>query len=251
MWIDSHCHLAWEKFREDLPQVLARAKEAGVAGMIVIGAGEGVEGNPKAIDLAAQHPNLWAAVGIHPHDAAQTGDLKNLASQSKVVAIGETGLDYHYDHSPRKAQQERFAEQIALAGELNLPLVIHSREAWQDTLAVLKEGGPPERGGVFHCFSGGWKEAKQALDLGFYISVSGIVTFKKAESLVEVVHKIPLERILIETDAPYLAPVPHRGERNEPAFVKFVGEKIAEIRSGPVEKVSGIILNNTKTLFHL
>lgn len=248
MWIDSHCHLAWEKFKEDLPQVLERAKEAGVEGVIVIGAGEGFEGNQRAVDLAGRHPNLWSTVGIHPHDALQTGDLKSLVAQPKVVAIGETGLDYHYDHSPRAIQQKRFAEQIALAKELYLPLVIHSREAWEDTVAMVKASGVR---GVFHCFGGSWAQAKQALDLGFYVSISGIVTFKKAGDLAEVVAKLPLDKILVETDAPYLAPVPHRGKRNEPSFVKYVGEKIAEIRGEPVEKISAAVLNNTKQLFQI
>ena len=251
MWIDTHCHLATKEFEADLPDVLARAREAGIKTMIVIGAGDGLEGNNRAVALADQHANLWATVGIHPHDAKQSMEgLKKIAlSSKKVIAIGEIGLDYHYDHAPREVQQKRFAEQIALAKELNLPIAIHSREAWEDTIRIVREAGPLPKAGVFHCFGGDLREADQALDLGFYISISGIVTFKKAANLLEVVQKIPLEKIVIETDAPFLAPVPHRGKRNEPAFVKLVGEKIAEIRGITSEEVSRIIKNNTKQLF--
>lgn len=251
MWIDTHCHLASKEFQADLPDVLARAREAQITAMIVIGAGDGFEGNERAVLLADQHANLWATVGIHPHDAEQSADgLKKIAlSSKKVVAIGEIGLDYHYDHAPREVQQERFAEQIALAKELNLPIAIHSREAWEDTIAIIKEAGPLPKAGVFHCFGGNLAEAHQTLDLGFTISISGIVTFKKAANLLEVVQKIPLEKIVIETDAPFLAPVPYRGKRNEPAFVKLVGEKIAEVRGMNVEELSKIIAENTKRLF--
>lgn len=252
MWIDTHCHLAGKEFQADLPDVLARAQEAGIEAMIVIGAGDGLEGNQKAIELANQYPHLWATVGIHPHDAKLSGDLRSLViSSKKVVAIGEIGLDYHYDHAPRDVQQERFLEQMALAKELNLPVVIHSREAWDDTIHIVEKMGPLPKGGVFHCFGGNVAEARQALDLGFYISISGIVTFKKAQNLIEVIQQIPLERIVIETDAPFLAPVPYRGKKNEPAFVKLVGEKIAEIKKMPAEKISKATIENTKKLFTL
>ena len=248
MWIDTHCHLASKEFEADLQEVFTRAKENGVEGFIVIGA--------EALSLADQNPSIWVAVGIHPHDAAKASqgyldELKKFAAHKKVVAIGEIGLDYHYDHSPRDVQQKVFAEQLQLAKELNLPVSIHSREAWDDTIRIIKEAGELPKGGVFHCFGGNLQEAHQAIDLGFTLSISGIVTFKKAQTLLEVVEKITLEKIVIETDAPFLAPVPYRGKRNEPAFVKLVGEKIAEIRKMAVEEVSRIIKNNTNNLFHL
>lgn len=283
MWIDTHCHLAWKEYDSDRAEVMARARESGVDKIIVIGAGNGLEGNERALQLVKNHDNLWAAVGIHPHDVkivqeervlpasgpippTSGGDptlrrhpllpsnryivqLRTWAQYSKVVAIGEIGLDYHYDHSPRDIQQQVFAEQLQLAKELNLPVAIHSRDAWDDTIRMVRETLPP-RGGVFHCFGGTIAEAKQALDLGFFISISGIITFqKKVEHLVEVVKTVPLDRIVIETDAPFLAPVPHRGKRNEPAFVCLVGEKIAEIRKMPVEEVSGQICQNVQRLF--
>lgn len=256
MWIDSHCHLAWKEYDADREAVFARAGEAGVEGFIVIGAGSGVEGNDAAVALAAARKEVWAAVGIHPHDASKVeggylAHLREWAKQPKVVAIGETGLDYHYDHSPRDVQQKRFREQLQLAKELGLPVLIHSREAWEDTVRLVREEGPLPAGGVFHCFGGTLEEAHQALDLGFHISISGIITFKKAGVLIEVVEKIPLEKMLIETDAPFLAPVPHRGKRNEPAFVALVGEKIAEIKKRPVGAVAEIVTGNTRRLFRI
>ena len=257
MWIDTHCHLAGEEYDADRETVFARAREAGVEAFIVIGAGDGLEKNALALKVADQHPDAFAAVGIHPHDASKVDDagayldrLKNWARHKKVVAIGEIGLDYHYDHSPRDAQQKRFREQLALAKELDLPVSIHSREAWGDTVKIVKEFLPLKRGGVFHCFGGTLAEAKEVVDLGFYISVSGIVTFKKAANLVGVVIKMPLDCMVLETDAPFLAPVPYRGKRNEPAFVALVGEKIAEIRRLQKEEVARITSNNAKNLFY-
>lgn len=256
MWIDSHCHLAGKEYDEDRDAVFSRARAAGVEACIVIGAGDGLEGNSAALRLASERKEAYAAVGIHPHDAAKVerdylASVREWARRPKVVAIGETGLDYHYDHAPREIQQQRFREQLQLAKELNLPVIIHSREAWDDTLSLVREATPLPRGGVFHCFGGTVPEAQQALELGFFISISGIVTFKKAASLIEVVQKIPLEKMLIETDAPFLAPVPHRGKRNEPAFVALVGEKIAEFRGMPPAEVADIVTRNTKALFRL
>lgn len=257
MWIDTHCHLAGEEFDVDRAEVLKRARETGVETIIVIGAGDGLDKNADALRLADQEKEIYAAVGIHPHDASKVdeqGDyLKKLeawAAHPKVVAIGEVGLDYHYQHASPEIQKKRFREQILLASKLSLPLVIHSREAWKETIQVLKETGIPSRKGVFHCFGGGVEEARKALELGFTISISGIVTFKKAEKLLEVVKFLSLEKIVIETDAPFLAPVPHRGKRNEPAFVAEVGEKIAEIKKMSVEVLSQQIIKNTKELFY-
>ncbi|MDO8527514.1 MAG: TatD family hydrolase [Deltaproteobacteria bacterium] len=258
MWTDTHCHLAGKEYDADRDSVFARAREAKVDTFVVIGAGDGLEANTLAIALAQKEKQTYAAIGIHPHDAGAVDDqenylekLKKWAADPKVVAIGEIGLDYHYDHSPREIQQKRFREQLALAKELQLPVTIHSREAWDDTVRLIKECGPLVAGGVFHCFGGTLEEMKQALDLGFYISISGIVTFKKVQNLMEVSLQIPLDRIVIETDAPFLAPVPHRGKRNEPAFVALVGEKIAEIRGIPKEEMAKITSANAQRLFGL
>ncbi|MBI5300103.1 MAG: TatD family hydrolase [Deltaproteobacteria bacterium] len=259
MWIDTHCHLAGEEFDADRTEVLKRAREAGVQTIIVIGAGDGLEGNRHACALAEKTPSVYVAVGVQPHDAGKVPDdyieiMKSTffkgEGASKIVAIGETGLDYHYEHAPRDVQKKCFREQLKLAKTLALPVTIHSREAWEDTLRILKEEAPFLKGGVFHCFGGGVEEAKEALELGFTISISGIVTFKKAEKLLEVVKFLPLEKIVIETDAPFLAPVPHRGKRNEPAFVVEVGKKIAEIKKISVKVLSEQIIKNTKELFY-
>ncbi|MDP2600021.1 MAG: TatD family hydrolase [Deltaproteobacteria bacterium] len=256
MWIDTHCHLAGAEYDADRDAVFQRGREAGVEAFIVIGAGDGLEKNAFALKVADQHPDAFAVVGIHPHDASKVDDagayldkLKDWTRHEKVVAIGEIGLDYHYDHSPRDVQQKRFREQLALAKELDLPVSIHSREAWIDTVRIVKEFLPLKKGGVFHCFGGTLAEAKEVVDLGFYISISGIVTFKKSQNLAEVVAQMPLDCLLIETDAPFLAPVPNRGKRNEPAFVALVGEKIAEIRNLPKEEIAAKTSENAKKLF--
>ena len=267
--IDTHCHIAGKEFDADRAAVLARAWEAGLSAMIIIGAGDGMEGNERAIALAQTDPRLFCAIGIHPHDAGKgagpdaltfcrSPDMEASAKRSpaspaplKIVAIGETGLDYHYDHVPREVQQQCFREQLSLAHEWQLPVIIHSRDAWEDTLRVLKETGIPKRKGVFHCFGETVDDAERAIALGFYISIPGILTFKKPGHSLEVVKHIPLEKILIETDAPYLAPIPHRGKRNEPAFVKHVAEKIAEIRGISYEEVVRQTTENAIKLFSL
>ena len=253
MYIDTHCHLADSKFSSDFDAILLRAHEAKVHRLIVIGAGDGMEGNSRAVALADQHAPIYAAVGMHPHDAdkAPAGyleELKKWTSHSKVVALGEMGLDFYYDHAPRDVQQKRFEEQIDLACDVDLPISVHTREAWQETVAVLKQ---KKVKGVFHCFGGGLKEMEEALDLGFYLSFSGIVTFKKAETLQAVAQAAPLDKMLIETDAPYLAPVPHRGKRNESAFVVHVAEKLAEIRGISVEEMAKITTENAERLFKM
>jgi TatD DNase family protein len=236
-WTDSHCHIPYEGVDES---VIAEAAAAGVSRMITVGTDAAQ--SAAAIDVAARHHNVWATVGLHPHDAKDGVDtiagLLDAASSaaSKVVAVGECGLDYHYDHSPRDVQREAFAAQIALAHRHRLALVIHTREAWDDTFAVLAAEGVPERT-VFHCFTGGAAEARRALDIGAHLSFSGIVTFKAAADVREAAALCPLDRLLVETDSPYLTPVPHRGKPNSPAFVPFVGAGVAAAKGVPVGDV--------------
>ena len=210
-----------------------------------------------AVALAHAHPNIFATIGVHPHEAKEIGEgwyesFRSLAQHPKVVAYGEIGLDYHYDHSPREIQRQRFREQIHLARELALPLVIHTREAQEDTVMILREEGAVNGGGVFHCFSGDMWLAKDALDLGFYLSFSGVLTFKNATMLRDIAKTVPLDRLMVETDCPYLAPVPYRGKRNEPAYVQYVAETLAEIRgNGSVESVARATVENTKRVFRI
>jgi len=232
MWCDSHCHLQYEDVPTD---AVERAVAAGVGRMVCIGTDAAQ--SAAAIAIARQHPGLvGATVGLHPHDAKhQVDGLIPLLDEPEVVAVGECGLDYHYDLSPRPVQREVFAAQIDLAAERGLALVVHTRDAWDDTFAILEAG--PAVPTVFHCFSGGPQEARRALDLGAWLSFSGIVTFKTAGDLREAAALAPLDRILVETDSPYLTPVPHRGRPNEPAFVALVGAAVAAVRGVPVEDV--------------
>jgi len=208
------------------------------------------------VDLAGRLPSVYASVGVHPHEVKHIADdwydeLRRLAQHEKVVAYGEIGLDYHYNHSPPKLQRERFREQICLARDLALPIIIHTREAQEDTIAILREERAGEIGGVFHCFSGDAWLAKDALDLGFLLSFSGVITFQNASMLRDIVKTVPMDRILIETDCPYLTPVPYRGKRNEPAHVRFVSQKIAEIKAVPVERVEAETTRNAERLFKI
>jgi TatD DNase family protein len=237
--IDSHCHLADEAFEGDLEAVIERAKAAGVeSALCILAAGDAQEA-ARAARVRAIWPEASFSVGVHPHQArdfaspgaAADAVRKALAADSRVVAIGEIGLDYHYDFSPRDVQHEVFREQVRLARELKLPVVIHTREASDDTLAIIRDEGGGDVRGVFHCFTGDRALARAALDLGFHLSFAGIVTFPKATELREVARDTPADRLLVETDSPYLAPVPHRGKRNEPSFVSRVVETIAEARS--------------------
>jgi TatD DNase family protein len=252
MLIDSHCHLDDARYDADREAMITRARESGIDHFITIGCD--LETSQAAVALAERHPFISATVGVHPHEVKHIQDgwyheLRALAKSERVVAYGEIGLDYHYDHSPREIQRERFREQIRLARELHLPIVVHTREAQEDTITILKEEKAVEVGGVFHCFSGDAWLAKDTLDLGFYLSFSGVVTFQNATMLREIVKTVPLDRILIETDAPYLTPVPHRGKRNEPAYVRSVAEKIAELHSISLEEVETITTQNTKRVF--
>ena len=226
-WIDDHCHLEREPARAD--EQVAAAAAAGVARLITVGCD--VAQSADYIDAARRHPGVvWATAGVHPHDARHgLGGLEALLAESEVVAVGECGLDFHYDHSPRDVQREVFAAQIRLAHAHDLALVIHTREAWPATFEILEAEGVPERT-VFHCFSGGPDEARRCLDLGAVLSFSGIVTFPSATDLHAAATLCPLDRLLVETDSPYLAPVPHRGERNRPAWVPVVGAAIAALQ---------------------
>jgi len=248
MWFDTHCHLQYDGIG---PDALDRAAAAGVGAMICVGTD--ADQSARAIAVARAAPGrVWATVGVHPHDAVDgtAGLAPLLEGAPEVVAIGECGLDYHYDHSPRDVQRAAFAEQVALASRSGLALVIHTREAWDDTFAVLQAEGVPERT-VFHCFTGGPAEARRSLDLGAFLSFSGIVTFKKADDVREAAALTPPDRILVETDAPYLAPAPHRGQPNEPALVAVVGAALAEIRGVPVADLESATWANAETVFGL
>ena len=252
MLIDSHCHIDDARFDADRDAILTRARAEGVEHFVTVGCD--LETSRAAVVLAQRHPFISATVGVHPHEVKliQEGwydELRTLARSDCCVAYGEIGLDYHYDHSPRETQRLRFREQVQLARELRLPIVIHTREAQEDTIAILKEEKAHELGGVFHCFSGDAWLAKDALDLGFYLSFSGVITFQNASMLRDIVKTVPMDRILVETDAPYLTPVPNRGKRNEPAFVRHVAEKIAELHGLSGQEVEAATTQNTKRLF--
>jgi TatD DNase family protein len=251
--VDSHCHLDGERFASDLDQVIARAREAGVETMVSIGTGEGPPDLEAGLRLAEAYPFMYATIGVHPHDAAKANketwvEMTALSAKPKVVAIGEIGLDYHYDFSPRDTQRAVFVRQLELARDAGKPIVIHTREAWDDTVSALRAHWHPESGGIFHCFSGGPKEAEAALELGFHISFSGIVTYPKALDVQEAAKLVPLDRLLVETDAPYLAPVPYRGKRNEPAFAVETAKRLAELRGESLEAVATATTANWKRL---
>ena len=235
-WTDNHCHLDDERLPGDVGETIAAARAAGVERMITIGT-DAVRSR-MALDIAAAHEGVWATVGLHPHDAKEGVDtIVELLGEPGVVAVGECGLDYHYDNSPREVQRDAFAAQIALANAHDLALVIHTREAWDDTFDILRAEGVPART-VFHCFSGGRDEAARCLDLGAFLSFSGIITFPKAPEVREAAVLCPIERLLVETDAPYLTPVPHRGKPNQPAYVPLVGAAIAAVKGVDVEAVA-------------
>ncbi|MEE9204177.1 MAG: TatD family hydrolase [Nitrospirales bacterium] len=258
MLIDTHTHLDDRRFDRDREGVVARAQEAGVHTFITIGCD--LATSRAAVALADRYRFVYATVGVHPHEVKHMKDtwvteLRDLARHPKVLAYGEIGLDYHYDHSPRDIQRARFRDQVRLARELTLPIVIHTREAQEDTIGILKEERASELGGVFHCFSGDAWLAKDALDLGFYVSFSGVITFHNATMLREIAVTVPMDRLLIETDCPYLTPVPHRGKRNEPAYVKLVAEQIARVRSArelmSVVEVGQITSANARRAFKI
>jgi TatD DNase family protein len=227
-WTDTHCHIHDDKMAHSVSDTLQRARELGVERFVVIGTDAPT--CDAAIKIASEFPDVWATVGLHPHDATQGVDsIVPFIGRDRVIAIGECGLDYYYEHSPRDVQMKAFAEQIALAKEHDMTLVIHTRDAWQDTFDVLDAEGMPSNT-IIHCFTGGPDEARQCLDRGAYLSFSGIVTFKNAVELRQAAVLCPNDRVLVETDSPFLAPVPHRGRPNEPAHVGLVGTAIADLR---------------------
>jgi TatD DNase family protein len=254
MLIDSHCHLDSDQFDADREQVIERALNAGVSHMVAIGTGNGPPDLEAGIRLAEKYEFFYATVGIHPHDASKQFDenrLSDLTQHPKVIAVGEIGLDYHYDFSPREVQRAVFIQQMQIASDAKKPIVIHTREAWDDTIQVIREHWNTSLGGIMHCFSGNPEQAKQALDLGFYLSFGGIVTFPKALEIQESARQAPIERILVETDAPYLAPVPKRGKRNEPAFMIETVRKLAQLRGLSEQAIADSTTENFRRLCNL
>lgn len=256
MLIDSHAHIQGKEYAGETGAVIERARAAGVEQIIAVGGAGDMSSNREAVALAESFENIYATVGMHPHDAKDVGadelqELKRLALHPKVIAVGETGLDYYYEHSPRDVQRRVFAQFIRMARETDLPIVVHERDAASDGAELLRGEGERRLRGVIHCFTGSYEAARAYLDLGFYISFTGIITFKNAAALRDVVRQLPLERMLVETDSPYLTPVPHRGKRNEPAYVRFVAETIANIKGAKVEEVARITSNNTHQLFRI
>jgi len=261
--VDSHAHLEMEQFSADREQVLARAREAGVETIVAIGSGTGPGALDCGIQLAEQHDFIYATIGIHPHEAKLANDvdfaeLERLAKRPKVIAWGEIGLDYFYDHSPRDVQQRVFAKQLEMARAAKLPVVIHCRpsdgsdNAWEECLRQLQQKWVPSGlGGILHCFTGTWAIAKRALDMGFMISFAGNVTFPKAQQIRDAAKEVPLDRMLIETDSPFLAPVPYRGKRNEPAFVKEVAQQLGELCGLSAEEVGLQTSRNFYNFFKL
>jgi TatD DNase family protein len=250
MLIDSHCHLDNPQFDADREAVIDRAQAAGVTRMVAIGTGEGPPDLEAGVRLADRYDCFHATVGIHPHDAIKSTPeiltrLADLLKHPKVIAVGEIGLDYHYDHSPREVQREVFLAQLQIARDANKPIVIHTREAWEDTLTLLEQHWTPAAlPGIMHCFSGTPAEADRCIALGFYLSFGGIVTFPKALDLQEAARLAPADRILVETDAPYLAPVPKRGKRNEPAFMVETANKLAALRGVTLDQIAAITTEN-------
>jgi TatD DNase family protein len=252
---DSHAHLDMEEFDPDREEVLRRAREAGVAGILCPIDISSARSVATVLRLAADNPDIRAAAGLHPHQAkldspALRDALRGLASSGRIVAVGEIGLDYHYDFSSPAEQKDAFRRQLALAGEAGLPAIIHSRNAGRDIVDAVR-GERFDRGGVLHCFSEDWDFAREMIDRGFYISFSGIVTFLNAARLREVVARIPDDRILLETDAPYLAPVPYRGKRNEPAFVMATAARVAALRGLAPEDLADVVSRNYARAFSL
>jgi TatD DNase family protein len=263
MFVDSHAHLDGKQFDSDREQVIARAREAGVRTMVAIGNGDGPPNLDAGIQLAEKYPFMYATIGIHPHEARLADDaayetMERLARHPKVIAWGEIGLDYYYDHSPRETQKMVFSRQMELAAAANLPIVVHCRpsdgsdDAWKNCLGLVQNQWAAKGiGGILHCFTGTWPQAKQALDMGFMISFAGNLTFPKAQQIRDAALEVPLDRMLIETDAPYLAPVPHRGKRNEPAFVKETARRLGELRGLSMEDVGEQTTQNFYNFFKL
>lgn len=263
MFVDSHAHLDGKQFDVDREQVIGRAREAGVHTIVAIGNGDGPGTMDCGIQLAAKYDFMYATIGIHPHEASLATEpvlqeLEQLSQQPKVIAWGEIGLDYFYDHSPRDVQKLVFTKQMELARAAELPIVIHCRpsnntaDAWEDCLNLIRENWQSSGlGGVLHCFTGTWDHAKRALDMGFMISFAGNVTFPKAQQIRDAAKQVPLDRMLIETDSPYLAPVPYRGKRNEPAFVREAARQLGELRGFSTEQIGLQTTKNFHAFFSL
>jgi TatD DNase family protein len=254
---DSHAHLDLDDYAQDLDAVIARARAAGVSRIVAVGLWRGPGHFGNALDLATRLPDLFAAtVGIHPHECARVPEddwarHDALARDPRIVAVGETGLDFHYDHSPRADQERAFRRSLATARAAGKPVVVHVREADDVCARVLREEGVPPAGGVIHCFTGDAATARAYLDLGLFISVAGVVTFRTADAIREAVRIVPSDRLLVETDCPFLAPVPHRGKRNEPAFVAETARKVAEVRGEDPEDLARVTSQNARRLFRL
>jgi TatD DNase family protein len=255
--IDSHAHIDFPQFADDREAMLQRAREAGVRTLLAVGTGPGPEKLDAAIPYAEQYDWIYTSVGIHPHEAREVtpqhlDELARLARHPKVIAWGEIGLDYFYDHSPREVQARVFSEQMALARGARLPIIIHCRDAWDDCLAQIEgEWAPAGLGGILHCFTGTLEHARRGLDMGFYISFAGNSTYPKTQNLRDVAKHLPLDRMLIETDAPFLAPQPHRGKRNEPAYVAEVAKTLAAVRNLPPEEFAAATAENFRRLFRI
>ena len=253
--IDTHCHLTFDEFTSDVGQVLRRSRAAGVTGWITVGTD--TEQSRKTIELAGRHENMYAAIGIHPHDAKNVTagtitELKKLAQNEKVVAIGETGLDFHYDFSPRQDQRRAFAQQLKIATELGLPVIIHCREAFDETMEILERFGRGVKSAVFHCFSGSADQAKIVLDHGFYISFTGVVTFKNAEGVREAAKIVPLAKLMLETDCPYMSPEPMRKQKvNEPALMLHTAKCLAELKEMDLADFAEVVTATSKAFFGL
>lgn len=250
--VDTHCHLDMTAYKTDLDDVISRAQNAGVSRIVTIGID--LRSSEKAVELASQYNCVSATVGVHPHDAkdftAETEEkLKQFALQKKVVAYGEIGLDFVKEYSPRETQLKVFKRQVAIAKELHLPLIIHDRDAHEHIYQILKDNGPFPEGGVIHCFSGDASDARRFIELGFFISIPGVVTFNKAELLQDAVREIPMEFLLIETDGPFLAPIPKRGKRNEPSYVLYTAAKVAEIKGISLDELAAQTTLNATRIF--
>jgi TatD DNase family protein len=255
--VDSHAHLDFEDYANDLDGVLARSRAAGVERVVLIGLWRAPGSFGKALELATRDPSAFSAtIGIHPHECAKVPEqdwraMEALAADPRIVGVGETGLDFHYDLSPRDVQEASFRRSIAAAKAAGKPVVVHVREADEACARVLAEEGVPAAGGVIHCFTGDWARARAYLDLGLYLSIAGVVTFKTAEDLRDAVRRSPRDRVLVETDCPFLAPIPYRGKRNEPAYVARTAEKIAELWGVGVDEVGDLTTANAKRFFRL
>jgi len=252
--VDTHAHLDFPRFDKDRKEVIKRAIDGGVK--IIVNIGSSMTSSRNSVELSRRYNEIYSVVGIHPHNADSfnlnvSKKLESLSENKKVVAIGEIGLDFHYDNSPREKQKQAFRAQLRLAKSLDLPVVIHTRDADEETLEILKEENADKIGGIMHCFASDKKMAREILDLGFYIAFGGLITFKNLNNLREVVKEVPINKILVETDAPYLTPDPYRGKRNEPLYVKYVAEKISEIKGLSKEEIAKKTTQNAKKVYNI